>query len=307
MQGKATYYVIAVLIVCAWALIVLRVNAFFDADNTYAVQYVSVAPPNFDSPLHTVPPIGNIEDSKLLWLVNCENPLPYSFVPNNLVTHQGIRLHPLAYAAYSEMLAAMKADGIIGLRLASAYRPYEHQSYLFNGKVDAFIALGHSKEDAVELASAVLQRPGASEHQTGLALDVTLDGYLEQDFANTRAGQWIAANSHRFGFIIRYTQAKTDVTQIIYEPWHLRYVGTPHALIMKENNLALEEYAQFIADSGIYIVWSEPTESRIFYMVIHTYAWPEPPPQGLVGLSSDRPGGGVGYFLTIRRIYPALM
>jgi len=198
------------------------------------------------------------------------------------------------------MIAAMHAeDGTHGLQLISAYRPYDYQHNLFERKVRELISQGHSATSADELAAKSLQRPGASEHQTGLALDVTITGQLTQDFASTMAGQWLAENSHRFGFIVRYPQHKTEITQIIYEPWHLRYVGVPHAQIIWENGITLEEYMQFIA-AGPYIVWCNNINGA-YYLVTFSQFWPAPPPQGLAGISSASHGGGIGYIMTFRR------
>jgi len=202
-----------------------------------------------------------------------------------------------AYTAFNQMLVALKNDGIIGLQLASAYRTYEHQHSLFTSKVNTLISQGHNPHEAEELAQTTIQRPGASEHQTGLALDVTMSGDLTKAFADTPAGKWVAANSHRFGFIIRYPQSKTEITHIIYEPWHLRYVGMPHATIMYENNLSLEEYASFIAAGQAYIVWICYEE---YFIVMHTTTWPNSSQPELVDISSVSPSGG-GYILTVRR------
>ena len=241
-------------------------------------------------------------DSGLLWLVNPDNPLPSSFTPSKLADHHGIRLHASAYTAYNQMLAAMTAEGgIHGLQLISAYRPYDYQRNLFDRKVSELVSQGHSVTIADELASKTLQRPGASEHQTGLALDVTVSGQLTQDFAETKAGQWLADNSHRFGFIIRYPRYKTDITQIIYEPWHLRYVGIPHAHIIWENGITLEEYAQFIS-GGPYMHWCEADERRAYYLITYSEFWPGLPQAGLIDISSVRQGNGAGYIITFHRV-----
>jgi D-alanyl-D-alanine carboxypeptidase len=132
--------------------------------------------------------------------------------------------------------------------------------------------------------------PGASEHQSGLALDVTIDGTLRQSFGETKAGKWIADNCQRFGFILRYPQDKTGVTQIIYEPWHLRYVGVPHAAFMKEMNLCLEEYIRRVADNGSSVYWVEPGVS--YYLIEYTK---EP---GGAYASADS-YAGTGYITTV--------
>ena len=259
------------------------------------------------SAIRNAPDITPIRDSGLLWLVNHENPLDAQFSPQNLVTHQGVRLRAQAHTAYNRMLTAMKAEmGAHDLQLISAYRPYDYQRSLFEKRVGELAAQGHSPAEADEIATKSLQRPGASEHQTGLALDVTVTGHLTQDFAATAAGQWLAVNSHRFGFIIRYPRHKTEITQIVYEPWHMRYVGIPHAHIIWENGLTLEEYAQFIA-AGPYIHWcrgqaNNPNPaSREYYLIIYSEFWPEQPPPGLTDISATSYGGNSGYIMTLRR------
>jgi len=294
------------LIFCAWVIIGMHVR-LIGAASVVAV-YVQESEVTAPTPAATPPPYSMSDhlapaDSGLLWLVNQDNPLPPDFTPSNLVTHQGIRLYPAAYTAYTQMLTAMKADGgTHGLQLISAYRPYDYQREIFDRKVASLIPEGHDADTVEELASHTVQRPGASEHQTGLALDVTISGYLTEDFAATKAGQWLAANSHRFGFIVRYPQHKTEITEIIYEPWHLRYVGVPHASIMHENDLTLEEYAQFIA-GGMYIHWDGCEDGRAYYLVMFTQFWPEKAPRGLTDVSSTRYGGGVGYIMTFRGVY----
>jgi len=282
------------MIIAAWVLIGMRMR--FTADDTYAETAESIA-------IHTNTNINtsSLMDSGLLWLVNQDHPLPQDFSPESLITHQGIRLHTAAHTAYNRMLVAMKADGIHGLILASAYRPYDYQQNLFTNKVNQLVSNGYTNHEAAEIAAKSLQRPGASEHQTGLALDVTISGDLTEAFGDTAAGKWIAANSHRFGFIIRYPQAKTDITHIIYEPWHLRYVGVPHAMIIFENNITLEEYAKFIADAGAYIVWEEP--GRTYYLIVHSTYLPHNVPDGLVDISASHHGDGATYIVTLLRKY----
>ena len=290
---------IIVLLVCAMSIIYQLFSPseeVIPGKAIHAFQYITANGPfifECDTPSQS-----DIADSMLLWLVNQANSLPPGYTPKNLVTHRGIHLHASAYTAYIQMLNAMQADNIHGLQLVSAYRSYEYQYGLFEAKVRHLISQGYDAKTADKLAAETIQRPGASEHQTGLALDVTLAGDLTQSFADTKAGQWLAANSHNFGFIIRYPQAKTDVTNIIYEPWHLRYVGVPHAAIMYKNNLVLEEYSQFISAGYAYIFW----DGQDYYLVTHSGSWPQKIPQGLTDISSDRPGeGGRGYIMTFLR------
>jgi D-alanyl-D-alanine carboxypeptidase len=182
-----------------------------------------------------------------LLLVNGENPLPASYVPRGLTVYNRVYIHAAARDAFVLLREAMEADGVYGLHLHSAYRDYDRQQYLFAQKTRHYKSQGYPREEAEALAANTVQRPGASEHQTGLALDVSTTGKLDQAFGQTQAGQWLSANAHRFGFIIRYPRSKTRITHITYEPWHLRYAGIPHAAVMYENDWTLEEYVKHLA------------------------------------------------------------
>ncbi|HET7615667.1 MAG TPA: M15 family metallopeptidase, partial [Bacillales bacterium] len=98
---------------------------------------------------------------------------------------------------------------------------------------------------SAEKANQVSARPGQSEHQTGLSMDISTPEIgvdLDQNFGETKAGKWVAAHAADFGFILRYPKGKEDITGYEYEPWHLRYVGKKPAKTIMENHLTLEEY-----------------------------------------------------------------
>ena len=100
----------------------------------------------------------------------------------------------------------------------------------------------------------VVAAPGASAHQSGLAIDFTTSANgssLTDSFGTTPVGQWLAANSWKYGLILRYPADKTEITGYIYEPWHFRYVGEPHAEYMYKNDLCLEEYYALLQEEGI--------------------------------------------------------
>jgi D-alanyl-D-alanine carboxypeptidase len=133
------------------------------------------------------------------------------------------------------MFAAAKKDGIY-LSGASGYRSYATQTAVFNNYV---------KRDGYEKARTYSAIPGTSEHQTGLAIDVSgSNGYcaVSSCFADTKEAKWLDKNSANFGYIIRYPKGKEYVTGYKYEPWHIRYVGAGIAKDMKARNLTLEEY-----------------------------------------------------------------
>lgn len=236
------------------------------------------------------------EDSGLLWLVNKDHPLDADFHPADLVEFRGAKLCRPAKEAFEKMLAAMETEGIYGLCLQSAYRPYIYQQAIFNQRVKELSAKGKTLEEATGIASHSIQYPGASEHQLGLALDVSINGKLTKEFADTKAGRWIDANCHKFGFIIRYPKAKTKITDIVYEPWHLRYVGIPHAQIMKEENLALEEYHRYLANIHKYVVWGDDSS---YYLVRYSDVLPDDISQAEI--SKTAPGSGSGYIITTQK------
>ena len=243
-----------------------------------------------------------VESSELLWIVGRDTPLAAEYVPTALVQYNGITLHEEARDAFVDMLAAMGATEIHGLRLQSAYRPYNYQRAIFDQRVNELMRTGFSKEEATYKASQSVQPPGASEHQTGLALDVSIDGILSQKFADTGAGRWLAENCHNYGFIIRYPENKTDVTKIIYEPWHLRYVGNPHAQIIKNLDLTLEEYWCYIY--RLQTLTFE--EGDKWYLFVYSNEFPCATISDANIVFSSKQGENAVYIIMFTNSYPAI-
>lgn len=198
-------------------------------------------PPDNETPEPdpTPPP----EPDPYLILVNADNPLAEDLEPNLKTIQGNFKLEEQAADAYLEMKAAAKADGI-SLLVASAHRPVATQERLYKNKIKEFLSQGYSEADAAVVAATIVARPGTSEHNTGLAVDIVTPSYqrLIEGFANTDAAKWLAANAHKYGFVLRYPKDKQEITNIIFEPWHFRYVGLEHAQYMYENGLCLEEY-----------------------------------------------------------------
>ena len=138
--------------------------------------------------------------------------------------------------ALETLVAAAKEENLKFV-LVSGYRSYDTQKTIYDSEVKGFGQAVADTESA---------RPGHSEHQTGWSLDLgRSDGKCEIEacFADTPEGQWLAANAHTYGFIIRYPKDKTDVTGYVYEPWHLRYVGTDLSEEMHRTGIqTLEEF-----------------------------------------------------------------
>ena len=128
--------------------------------------------------------------------------------------------------------------------VVSSYRNINHQTSNFNNKVKYYQNRGYSYEDAYKTAATIIAIPGTSEHHLGLAFDIidTRDWSLEERQENYTGQQWLMENCWKYGFVLRYPKNKMDVTGIIYEPWHYRYVGEFVAKELHDTGLTMEEY-----------------------------------------------------------------
>ena len=165
-------------------------------------------------------------------LVNAEHSIG-EYAPE-LGEFEGQKLDQRILEPMQSFVAGARAEGL-SVFLSSGYRGYEEQQYLFNRKVEQY---------GEEQAATIVSRPGTSEHQTGLACDIT-DEYYElknESLENTALYQWMSRHCQEYGFIVRYPKDKEEITGIIYEPWHFRYVGVEAATYMVEHNLCLEEF-----------------------------------------------------------------
>lgn len=190
---------------------------------------------NMDCDLAFYKDIRPVSDPQsLLVLVNKHYTLASDFVPQLEVLGSAYgrgSLQPEAAAQFRAMADAARADGVT-LRSVSAYRSYATQRYTYNGY------LAQYSQGVVDDFSA---RPGHSEHQTGLALDINV-ARTSAHFENTEAYAWLQEHCARYGFILRYPQGKSHITGYRFEPWHYRYVGTAAAAICMEQGLTYEEY-----------------------------------------------------------------
>ncbi|MCL6587100.1 MAG: D-alanyl-D-alanine carboxypeptidase family protein [Anoxybacillus sp.] len=188
--------------------------------------------------------------TNILALVNKEQSLPASYKPNDLVvpnvpfsfsetTVEKRYMRLEAARALEQLFAAAQKEGI-SLIAVSGYRSYDRQKELFDEEV---------KKNGKEKAIHAVAYPGQSEHQTGLAIDISsqsIKANLTAAFGETNEGKWVAAHAHEYGFIIRYPKGKEAITGYQYEPWHIRYVGQKAAKVIYEKNITLEEYFQIV-------------------------------------------------------------
>ncbi|EOU1911968.1 M15 family metallopeptidase [Clostridium perfringens] len=180
----------------------------------------------------------------LFKVVNKENSIDKSYKPEELIIPKvnfvGLENEPRNRVSnvlkkdLENLFSDAKKAGL-DLYLSCAYRSYEEQEYLYGR------ALEKEKSDSSNLVAL----PGTSEHQLGLAVDLTtrsIGFQLEESFEDTKEGQWLLENSHKYGFILRYLKGKEDITGYSYEPWHYRYVGDLEvSKYCYDNNLTLEE------------------------------------------------------------------
>lgn len=192
---------------------------------------------NLDLPYYT-----NTKEAKYLntfyTLVNKYNYLRDDFVPNNLVemtipySKEGIYLVEEARDNFYKLVNKAKEEGLT-IRAISAYRGYTYQKRLYDKYVEA---------DGVNKADTYSARPGFSDHQTGLAIDVDNATSSFENFTNTKEYQWMLDNSYKYGFILRYPSGKESITTYQFESWHYRYVGLKLAKKIKASNLTFDEY-----------------------------------------------------------------
>ncbi len=196
-----------------------------------------------DEPQEPEPAKPSAADNELLTLVNPWNELPEDWQVDLVTLSNGLQIDRRCYDALQEMMDACREAGYEPL-ICSAYRTQETQQDLFNNKVAKLEAGGKSHDEAVQEAGTVVAVPGTSEHQLGLTVDVVdvNNQNLTEEQEKTPTQKWLMANSWRYGFIHRYPNSKSDITGIIYEPWHYRYVGKDAAQEIFNKGITLEEY-----------------------------------------------------------------
>lgn len=183
-----------------------------------------------------------IRDWNLI-LVNPRHKLPHDFSVDLIELKNGHAVDRRAYPALQAMMDDARSQGLSPL-ICSSYRTREKQQELYTRQVSAYMERGYERKEALKEAGKWVARPGYSEHQTGLALDIVSQAYqlLDKNQENTPEQRWLMKNAYRYGFILRYPEDKTQLTGIGYEPWHYRYVGKKAAKEIYKKGLCLEEY-----------------------------------------------------------------
>ncbi|WP_051280552.1 M15 family metallopeptidase [Anaerovorax odorimutans] len=190
--------------------------------------------------------ISEAKDKGLLILVNKDNPVDENYKPDDLTavkyyaedrTQASRYMRKEAAEQFNKLSEAAKQDGY-EIVMTTAYRSYGFQKILYDNYV---------QREGQEAADKFSAKPGYSEHQSGLAVDVTspsVNYSLSYEYGDTAEGKWLKENAHNFGYIIRYKKGKEDITGYNYEPWHIRYVGETVADEIYEKDITLEEFLE---------------------------------------------------------------
>lgn len=214
-----------------------------DAGSSSAPKPLPMAEDSSEDEPESEPESASPEDDWTLLLVNPSHPIPEGYLPELETITDDFRVDKRIADSVKLLFIKAKEEGI-NLKICSAYRTVEYQENLFSNKKNEYLAAGTSEDEAVAAAATIVAVPGSSEHHTGLALDIVTPEYqsLDEGFADTPAFKWLDQNAYKYGFIMRYPKDKQDITGIIYEPWHYRYVGVENAANMKKSGECLEEY-----------------------------------------------------------------
>ncbi len=187
------------------------------------------------SPLHQA-------DTSLGWnliLVNQNHSVPRDYDVELTTLSNGKKVDSRIYPSLQTMFNDARASGL-SLFVREGYRTKNEQEDIMKNRVETYRQKGYSRRESVKMAREYVARPGASEHELGLAVDINTSKSNMQD----KVYNWLQNHSWRYGFILRYPSDKTDITGVSNEPWHFRYVGRDAAKTMKENNWCLEEYVE---------------------------------------------------------------
>ena len=202
-------------------------------------------------PVWQYPLAANVVEGKgdYLVLTNRSALMDSGYEPHDLVTlelratNRGYQLRASAAEALGDMFRAAEEEAGLKLYVKSAYRSYQTQKTMYESRLSRY-----GKDDGV------VAFPGSSDHQTGLGVDILNYDWTKREgmtaaFGETAEAKWMEENAARFGYVLRYMPEKQEITGIIYEPWHFRYVGKEVAAYMMANRLSMEEFTQEVSDA----------------------------------------------------------
>ena len=234
--GVLLFLFLIILLYCTW-----KKNKINDtAQQSEQVQIENVE--NNDEPTIAVAAPVETNPKKDDWkliLVNKDNEIPEDYEVELANIDKKLQFDKRAIGELNQMMADMRKSGISYVWIQSAYRDEKLQTELYQNSVKKYMKQGLTEEEAELKTQKRINKPNTSEHNLGLAVDFN---EVTEGFANTKAYQWLLKNAENYGFILRYPKEKEDITGVIYEPWHWRYVGKENAIQMNEENVCLEEF-----------------------------------------------------------------
>lgn len=195
------------------------------------------------APVSAARQLSGTDPAFALTLICPGHELDASYSPKLTDIGGGFRMDERAAGSMKEMLAAAEKAGL-HVAIISAYRSYDEQKQVFSSTMQDWNAKGYSLYDSYEETKKSVAVPGTSEHASGLAADITSASYtgLDDRQAQTAEAKWLMEHCWEYGYILRYPPDKSDITGIVYEPWHYRYVGRDAAKEIHEKGVTLEEY-----------------------------------------------------------------
>ena len=184
-----------------------------------------------------------IHPGPLLTLVNDRNKIPDTWNTKLVQLPNGKQIDQRVYPYLMRMIEDAKKEGC-RIVIASAYRSNEKQISLYNTKCEFYQSQGYDRKTSEKKASQWVSKPGTSEHQLGLSVDLVSYEYqlLDKKQEETKEQKWLMNHCAEYGFILRYPVSKKSYTHVNYEPWHYRYVGKEHAIEIMSKGICLEEY-----------------------------------------------------------------
>lgn len=212
----------------------------FTLDDFYELNAITGDTYNMDSEIS-----GFDKDQWYLLLVNKTHPVPDDYEVKLTSLSGSMKCDERVLEPLCEMLDAARSQSV-NLYVCSPYRDQKRQEMLFLRRINQYMASGKSYLESYKKASRDVIVPGCSEHQLGIAFDIVVDYHttLDSQFGDTKAGLWLKEHCAEYGFILRYPKGKENITGIVYEPWHFRYVGVEAATYIMENDITLEEFIE---------------------------------------------------------------
>jgi len=221
------------LVLCCCLAVIMLAIGLFANDFPFTINKQP------DTPLSIADAQSKADETAwCLILVNKWNHIPDDYEVELTELANGQSVDKRIYAALQEMFDAARSDGVYPI-IASGYRTAEEQQSLMDEKIADYKAEGYPAGEAVTKAEAWVAIPGTSEHQIGIGVDINADGIHS---TGNKVYEWLNQNACKFGFICRYPPDKTEITGVINEPWHYRYVGIEAATEIQNQGVCLEEY-----------------------------------------------------------------